>query len=116
MEHGHTSPKLSALAYQYLFDALFRSFIICAVKVDSAEQVTMSIQDVDAIVWHWHSLDWLLNRRTLRQKCCFRPADYPRTGTGRMSFYSKDWQESECVKRPVQVEIVPMGCLSQASE
>ena len=27
--------------------------------------------------------------------------------TGRISFYSKDWQKSECAKRRVQVEIVP---------
>jgi hypothetical protein len=37
--YDDTSPKLSALAYQYLFHAHFRFFIICTVKIDSAEQV-----------------------------------------------------------------------------
>ena len=60
LEHGNTSPKLSVLAQQYLFGALFRRFIICAVKVYSAEQVAELIQDVKAIVWHGHhSLNWL---------------------------------------------------------
>jgi hypothetical protein len=52
LKNGHTPPKLSVLIYEGLCGSSFRRFIICAVKVDSTEQVTELVQYVNAIVRH----------------------------------------------------------------
>ncbi|WP_409192575.1 hypothetical protein [Bradyrhizobium sp. RDM4] len=52
-EQCHPSPKLCTAAIQHFSDALSRCFIICAVKVDSANQVAASIQKVDSVMRHF---------------------------------------------------------------
>jgi hypothetical protein len=53
--HRNTSPKLSGLAVQELLHSPFRCGIVYTVKVDGAQQVAASIQNVEAIVRHWRA-------------------------------------------------------------
>jgi hypothetical protein len=91
--------------------------IISAVEVDSAEQVTKLIQDMDAIVWHWHSLNWLLHQASTQTKKA--AADQPivpdRDPKDLIVFRrlaGNRVRKTTCSRR----NCAPMSCLSQAFE